>query len=576
MHEVEFTDAGARICARAVTLSRYRARVRRLAAILALTLPPVARAAETTVELKGQVPADSLEHFFVAFDVPPGTREIEIAHDDLSDDNILDWGLRDPAGEFRGWGGGNAENAVVAELAASRSYVPGPLPPGTWHVVVGKAKLAEPPGDYEITVTLRDAPTLAPQPERAPYAAIDLGGGPRWYAGDFHVHSRESGDAHPTLDEIADFARARGLDFVVVTDHNTNTHLDFFADAQSRHPDLLFVPGVEFTTYAGHMNAIGATAWVDHKLGQPGVTIEAAADAFDAQGALMSANHPALSLGDLCIGCAWAVGLDPARLHAVEVATGGLDKAGKYFTDDAIRFWDMLCGQGLRLAALGGSDDHKAGVDLGGFDSPIGDPTTLVWADSLSAAALVAGVRAGRTVVKLQGPADPMVELSAETAAPGATVEAASAALRVRVSGAPAGASVRLVRNGKPLDPVPVVGDPFELTHPATSPATGEDRWRAEVLVDGAPRTLTSHLWLRPAEAPATTGEPDTTGAPPTTGADSTGPAGSTGEATGPATGDADGAATGCACGQATGPSGPVLTVIFLPALAPRRRRGPP
>src|SRR3712207_6873762 len=56
----------------------------RLAAILALTLPPAARAAETTVELKGQVPADSLEHFFVAFDVPPGTREIEIAHDDLS------------------------------------------------------------------------------------------------------------------------------------------------------------------------------------------------------------------------------------------------------------------------------------------------------------------------------------------------------------------------------------------------------------------------------------------------------------------------------------------------------------
>jgi hypothetical protein len=552
-----------------VTLPRYRARVRRLAAILALTLPPAARAAETTVELKGQVPADSLEHFFVAFDVPPGTREIEIAHDDLSEANILDWGLRDAAGEFRGWGGGNAENAVVAELAASRSYVPGPLAPGTWHVVVGKAKLAELPGEYLITVTLRDAPTLAPQPERAAYQQVDLGGGPRWYAGDFHVHSRESGDAAPNLDEIAGFARARGLDFVVVTDHNTTTHLDFFADAQSRHPDLLLIPGVEFTTYAGHMNAIGATAWVDHKVGQPGVTITAAADAFDAQGALLSANHPTLALGDVCIGCAWDTGLDPARLHAVEVATGGLDKAGKFFTDDAIRFWDMLCGQGLRLAAIGGSDDHKAGVDLGGFQSPIGDPTTLVWADSLSTAAIVAGVRAGRTVVKLQGPADPMVELSSEKAMPGDTIEAASPVLRVVVTGAPDGAEVRLVRNGKPLAPVPVAGDPFVHDFAADPPDAGEDRWRAEVLVGGAPRTITSHLWLRPAAGPATTGDPPTTGDPSSTG-DPTG--GSTGEPPA-ATGDPGGAAAGCSCGQSTGPAGHVLAVILLPALARRRPR---
>lgn len=543
--------------------------MRRLAAILALLLPPAARAAETTVELKGQVPADSLEHFFVAFDVPPGTREIEIAHDDLSDANILDWGLRDADGRFRGWGGGNAENAVVAELAASRSYVPGPLPPGTWHVVVGKAQLAEPPGEYRISVTVRDAPTLAPQPERAPYQPVDLGGGARWYAGDFHVHSRESGDAEPNLDAIADLARARGLDFVVVTDHNTTTHLDFFADAQARHPDLLFVPGVEFTTYAGHMNAIGATAWVDHKLGQPGVTITAAADAFAAQGALLSANHPTLALGDICIGCAWQVGLDPARLAAVEVATGGLDKAGKFFTDDAIRFWDMLCGQGLRLAALGGSDDHRAGVDLGGFQSPIGDPTTLVWADALSTAALVAGVRAGRTVVKLQGPADPMIELSAGTATPGDTLEAAAPVLRVRVTGAPDGATVRLVRDGTPQEPVPVAGDPFEHDFAVDAPTDGEDRWRAEVLVGGAPRTLTSHLWLRPTAGPATTADPPTTGDPASTGDPSTA---STGDPPA-ATGDPGGAASGCSCGQATGPFGPVLAVILIPALARRRAR---
>lgn len=542
-----------------------------VALALAVAAAP-ARAAETTQELKGQVPEDRLEHFFIPFDVPPGTLEIEIAHDDLSDDNILDWGLVDPNGVFRGWGGGNVENAIVGEAAATRSYIPGPIAAGAWSVVVGKAKIAAPPGEYLVTITLRDQATLAPQPERAPYQPGALGGGPRWYAGDFHVHSRDSGDAAPTLDAIAEFARARGLDFVVITDHNTDSHLEFFVDAQSRHPDLLFVPGAEFTTYAGHMNAIGATAWVDHKIGQPGVTMAAAADAYDLQGAVLSANHPALSLGDLCIGCLWETGLDPARLGAVEIATGGLDKAGMYFTDDAMRFWDDLSDLGHHLAPLGGSDDHNAGLGLGGFDSPIGDPTTLVWADTLSVDAIVAGVRAGRTVVKLQGPADPMVELSSGPHVPGDSFKADAATLRVRVTGAPAGATVRLVRDRKPGEPVTVASDPFEHDFAVQAPAAGSSRWRAEVLVDGDPRTVTNHLWIAPAplESP-TTGAPETTGAPVTTGhvaTDSSSTSASDSDSAG-----ATPSASGCSCRHV--PPAPLSSVLWVSLIALTRRRRP-
>ena len=85
-----------------------------------------ALAGETKIVLDGAVPDSDLDHFFVPFDVPPGTVEIEVQHDDLSDANILDWGLDDPAG-FRGWGGGNSEPAVVGLVAASRSYVAGPI-----------------------------------------------------------------------------------------------------------------------------------------------------------------------------------------------------------------------------------------------------------------------------------------------------------------------------------------------------------------------------------------------------------------------------------------------------------------
>ena len=98
-----------------------------------------------------EVPPGSETHFFVPFEVPAGTVEIEIRHDDLSSANILDWGLDDPSG-FRGWGGGNSEPAIVGEQAASRSYIPGPMPAGTWEVVVGKARIDEPPGQYRIEI----------------------------------------------------------------------------------------------------------------------------------------------------------------------------------------------------------------------------------------------------------------------------------------------------------------------------------------------------------------------------------------------------------------------------------------
>ena len=525
-----------------------------------------ALAGETKLVLDGPVPDGGLEHFFVPFDVPEGTVEIEVQHDDLSDDNILDWGLDDPSG-FRGWGGGNSEPAIVGLDAASRSYVAGPIAAGPWRVVIGKAKLVDLPASYALTVILRDAGTLAPQPERAAYHPFaGLGGGPRWYAGDLHVHSRESGDAKPPLAEIAALARSRGLDFVEISDHNTLSQLEFFAAAQAAQPDLLFVPGSEFTTYAGHANAIGASVWVDHKIGQPGVTIAAAAAAYAAQGALFSINHPALDLGDVCIGCAWKHEI-PAELAAVEVATGGLDKAGKFLTDDAIAFWDQLCGEGRHLAAIGGSDDHRAGVDLGPFDSPVGDPTTMIYADELSTPALLAGIAAGRTVVKLQGPGDPMVELAADVAPSGDTITADAITLSATVTGAPAGTSVRFVHNGQAMPPIAVDGDPFVATVEASAPTTGEDRWRAEVIVDGKPRTITSHLWLRddPSATPTTGGEPSTSGEPTS----------STGEpvttSTG-APGEHPADTGGCAC-DLKDRSPPWLLLLLA---VPRRRRRQP
>ncbi|MFO0601927.1 MAG: CehA/McbA family metallohydrolase [Polyangiales bacterium] len=476
----------------------------RAALAASLVALPAAGSAQTPIVLEATIPEGTPRYFAVPFDVPEGTREVEVRHDDLSDVNILDWGLADPQ-RFRGWGGGNREPAVVSVDAASRSYYPGPIPAGRWSLLIGQAKVALRPARYRVEVYLRATPTLAAMPARRPYAdAPALAAGPRWYAGDFHVHSRESGDASPTLDAVADYARSRGLDFVELSEHNTASQLELYADAQARHRDLLFLPGIEVTTYQGHANAIGATRWVDFRTSgsDHAVTIASVTAAVAAQGALFAVNHPTLDLGELCIGCAWEHREPPGSVAAVEVENGQYSVTGRFFYGPTVAFWEAYLARGEHVAPIGGSDDHSAGTDHGTFSSPIGGPTTMVWATELSAPAILAGVRAGRTVVKLQGPGDPMVDLRAGDAMVGDTVRARRVTLRATVTGG-AGSSLTFLENGEPHEPVAVTGDPFTVTREVAAPYGDVDgRWRCELAVDGAPRVVTGHVWVAATHEP--------------------------------------------------------------------------
>jgi len=479
---------------------RPRSRPRRAPrALLALGLALAGPAlADQTLDLSGTLAASQGGYEAIPFEVPAGVGELEVEHEGLEAPNTLDFGLLAPDG-FRCWSGSSREPSTTGALAASRNCVTGPLVPGVWRVVVGLPWVEVSPAPYRLVVGLRDHPTLAPQPERAPYASAGvLEPTARWYVGDLHVHSRHSDDAQPTLDELADFARLRGLDFVAVTDHNQATQLQHIVDAQARHPDLLLLPGEELTTYRGHANALGISAWVNPFVGLDGRTIEELAADTHAQGALFSINHPTWDLGPLCLGCAWEHALEVGLIDAVEVCNGDVAATWPLFGDSAIQFWDGLCAQGRHLAALGGSDAHRLPATPGGGEIQPGSPTTLVFATGLGVAPLLEGIRAGRTVVKLRGPDGPMIELTSQPPAAGDTL-AGSARLTAEVRGGQ-GQSLRWVQNGRVAAEVAIDADPFVSELAVAAPARGETRVRVEVRDgQGMPLALTSHLWIAPA-----------------------------------------------------------------------------
>lgn len=69
--------------------------------------------------------------------------------------------------------------------------------------------------------------------------------------GAYHVHTTLS-DGRATADQIAQYARAAGLEFVILTDHNADA-----VTAPRWVDDVLLVSGTELSTPAGHLVALG-------------------------------------------------------------------------------------------------------------------------------------------------------------------------------------------------------------------------------------------------------------------------------------------------------------------------------
>ncbi len=370
--------------------------------------------------------ADHQTYRELPFTVPKGVGRITVSftYDGKEQRTVVDLGLRDPNGQ-RGWSGGNKSTFTVGVNDATPSYLQGPMPAGEWRLVLGVPNIREGAvSHYSATISFARETKADRKVQPAIAMTTPKPGGPGWRRGDLHTHTAHSdGSCEETQGQrgpcpaihTLEAASKAGLDFVVVSDHNTLSQVRDLAAASAGFPNLLIVPGEEITTFHGHANAIGLNTPVEFQLGSPRLpTLTPLLDAVNAQSAILSVNHPGLPSGEICMGCGWSVAeTDWTRIASIEVVNGGSLKANREEGPmSGMRFWEKLLDEGYRITGVGGSDNHDATDLAGKSQSPVGRPATVVWSQALSTPAILAGIRSGHVYVDLAD--DPLHTLETE------------------------------------------------------------------------------------------------------------------------------------------------------------------
>ena len=444
--------------------------------------------------LEGKVTGSQNKTYFeVPFDVPPGVHRISVDFSYTGKDHktTLDLGIADPE-RFRGNSGGNKLHFTISETDATPSYLPGSIPPGKWKLLISVPNIrSAEQGSYRAEIRFNA------KQEDASFAAVPLSTGMRWYRGDFHMHTAhsdgscasQSGKRVPCpLFLTAQEASARGLDFIAITDHNTDSHYDAMRELQPYFDRLLLIPGREITTFWGHFNIFGVTQYVDYRVvAHDGRDVNAILRDVRAQGGIASINHANAPGGEICMGCKWEPRspVDMSQFTGIEAINGDMLSS----TD----VWDRQLAQGIRLTAIGGSDNHNALIPAG-HPSAIGRPTTVVEARELSVPAILDGIRRGRVFVDLTASRDKAIDIearSADAAGPevwtsmGDALQAPSGhaiAFRIHLAGCPH-AQVHLIVDGHEsagLPPLPAPAGDETLAFKWTS--DGSYHWiRCEV-----------------------------------------------------------------------------------------------
>ncbi|HKR32383.1 MAG TPA: CehA/McbA family metallohydrolase [Terriglobales bacterium] len=449
--------------------------------------------AQPSLTLRGTVKgAQNNTYIEAPFTVPVHTHRLTITfhYTGKEEKTTFDLGVEDPHG-FRGWSGGNKSTFTISADDATPSYLPGELIAGQWKLLIGVPNIRpQSTASYAAEVFFEPLDSV----KTDAFTDTPLRQGPGWYRGDLHMHTAHS-DGHCKSQSgkqvpcpvflTLEAATRRGLDFIAVTDHNTTSHYDALRELQPYFDQLLLIPGREITTFVGHANIFGITQFVDFREGS--TSMNALFEEANHLGALISINHPGAPTGEICMGCGWQAPTDMRLVNTIEAVNGGSEE-GSY---SGIPFWEKQLNSGYRIPAIGGSDNHDAQLPPDRLGS-IGSPTTVVYANDLSVASILSGMRSGRVFVDLTGSKDRLLDFTARGSGTetvmGGTMHSRSGEvldLSAHVI-ACSGSKLRIVVDGKEYPAIPdATISSADQTLTAKWTSDGKRHWlRADVVSD--------------------------------------------------------------------------------------------
>ncbi|MDP9067365.1 MAG: CehA/McbA family metallohydrolase [Actinomycetota bacterium] len=451
--------------------------------------------------------------------------------------------------EFRGWGGSSRPSVLITPEQATVGFKPGAIPPGEWAAEIGVAAVAGPlEGDpdgvsWRVEVFTGSDPADTDQPwSPTAYDTTPARTEAGWYKGDFHVHAEHSSPKDASMAETFRYAfKDAGLDFITLSDYVTDRHWDEIGRFQSDYPNNVIMRSAEVITYRGHINNHASATYVDYRTGpiyewRDGALREVrkaqpASRIFDdihAGGGFTQVNHPTIfpalvpGFGNLCRGCSWEYSDQETqwdKVDAFEVQTGpsgtsqphGHEFGPNPFTPLAIQWWDELRAEGHRITAVGSSDSHHAGGGNGTTQSPIGEATTVVYAEELSEHGIQEAVEAGHAYVKFFSPDGPDLRFEARAlegpgngkgkgrpqAIMGDVLPVGSAHFKATVLGAapsPEPRTLLVFKDGGVYRSVPVTSNEFTFEFDAAEPGN----YRLQLQRGSAFEALTNPITLRP------------------------------------------------------------------------------
>lgn len=216
----------------------------------------------------------------------------------------------------------------------------------------------------------------------------------KWLPFELHTHTPHSDGIH-TLSEMCRKARELGFSGIALTDHNTTSGM---ADAErvSAETGVAVIPGLEWTTFYGHMLTLGVPYCEWRDLGP--TDIHKGIDRVHRQGGVVGIAHPFSMGSPICTGCHWEYRIrEWNQIDYMEVWHETLPPMRNH-NAPAFEHWTNLLNQGYRISGTAGRDWHHSSED---DDLPAYTYLGIAQEEGLSKESVVEAIRSGRICVSM-------------------------------------------------------------------------------------------------------------------------------------------------------------------------------